>query len=245
MLGNTTVIQYKPPFRINQTKKLAFSSQEDLLEIKGVKIPKENFDGKELKSLKGIKLPRELPLEAGLLELSAVKDGLCDKGYNIKMNQNNSFHAVNNFIYEVHKIPLLKNRNLVNVLGRGENSIKIDIGKNPKTKEDEVLKLSLFPNYPKALGRDVENFDLPIIDAGSKKPGGEDKVHWCIQPKAKTEGIKFEHVQEMRRKIERFDYNAAQISKNQLGFYKGKLFLLDPECAKVKKENRIPCKFYF
>lgn len=100
-----------------------------------------------------------------------------------------------------------------------------------ETQDGDVLKLTNGNHFP--LNRPVESFDVPI-----KKHGRSGKTHFYIEEKLYQEGLNTGFVQIIKDKICKSGYKPSDLGSNdfhQIGISeKGKLYLLDPECAKYK-----------
>lgn len=220
----------------------AIRETDSELEINGKIIPKENIkfwnhcNEYELISPKNIMLKTPLPVKKGLIKLSELTKDLENNNYTVISSLKENLSLVKDFAGSVHKIDYLKNRDMHKLLNTGSASIAIDIGVNPDTKEKEVLKFSTSPNFPESLGRRFEpSFDLPIFEQGNI-----DGFYYYIQPEANTDEITSEHVKEITKEIENKGYESfdlgsspVEMAKEQVMMYKGRPYLIDPECARL------------
>ena len=129
------------------------------------------------------------------------------------------------FIKEVSKNDEVANKLVKKYLCKGSAALVFE------TPEGEILKLTLGNHFP--LNRPVESFDVPVYE--HKKSG---KVHCYLEEKLYQHGLSDVFVDEVKNYIREkgyrtFDFYDGDI--NQIGLSKeGKLYLLDPECAKYK-----------
>ena len=129
------------------------------------------------------------------------------------------------FIKEVSKNDEVANKLVKKYLCKGSAALVFE------TPEGEILKLTLGNHFP--LNRPVESFDVPVYE--HKKSG---KVHCYLEEKLYQHGLSDVFVDEVKNHIREkgyrtFDFYDGDI--NQIGLSKeGKLYLLDPECAKYK-----------
>lgn len=100
-----------------------------------------------------------------------------------------------------------------------------------ETNDDKILKLTTVNHFP--LNRPTEDFDVPIYEKGEIG-----KIHFYLEEKLYQHGLSEPFVQEIKERIKNKGYRTFDIYDgdiNQIGLSKdGKLYLLDPECAKYK-----------
>lgn len=129
------------------------------------------------------------------------------------------------FIKNVAKDELLSSNKVKKYVQKGSSAIAFE------TPDGDILKLSIGNHFP--LNRPHENFDVPI-----KKQGRSGKVFYYLEEKLYQHGLSEGFVEVMREKIKAegykpFDFYDYDI--HQIGLSKdGKLYLLDPECARYK-----------
>lgn len=133
--------------------------------------------------------------------------------------------TVDIFIKELSKNKTLLQQPVKKYIGKGSAAIVFE------TPEGNVLKLTLGNHFP--MNRPVESFDVPVYE--HSKSG---KVHCYIEEKLYQHGLCDAFVEEVKRSIRKKGYRTFDIYDGdvfQIGFSKeGKLYLLDPECAKYK-----------
>lgn len=100
-----------------------------------------------------------------------------------------------------------------------------------ETQDGKILKLSIGNHFP--MNRPHETFDVPVYAKG--KIG---KMHYYLEEKLFQHGLSQEFVYDVKQAIKQkgyktfdfYDYDIQQIGISR----DGKLYLLDPECAKYK-----------
>ncbi len=119
----------------------------------------------------------------------------------------------------------LANTQIKGFVAKGSNALVFE------TSDGKILKLTTGNHFP--LNRPQEDFDVPIYEKG--KIG---KIHYYLEEKLYQHGLSEPFVQEIKEKIKNKGYKTFDIydgDTNQIGLSKdGKLYLLDPECAKYK-----------
>ena len=129
------------------------------------------------------------------------------------------------FIKETAKDTKLSSQRVCHLVGRGSTAAAFE------TQDGKILKLSVGNHFP--MNRPHESFDVPLYEKG--KVG---QVYYYIEEKLYQHGLSPEFVQDVKLAIKQkgyktFDFYDYDIQ--QIGISKdGKLYLLDPECAKYK-----------
>ena len=128
-------------------------------------------------------------------------------------------------VKNVSKNEELSNMKVSKYLGRGSSAIVFE------TLDGNVLKLTTSNHFP--LNRPVQNFDVPIY-----KHGKAGNVHYYVEEKLFQHGLSEGFVSIMKEMIKASGLRPNDLMDGdvfQLGMSKeGKLYLLDPECAKYK-----------
>ena len=129
------------------------------------------------------------------------------------------------FAQNVDKNEELAGTKVKKYLIRGSSAVVFE------TPEGDVLKLTSGNHFP--LNRPQEDFDVPII-----KKGKAGKVRYYFEEKLSQRGLSEGFVQEIKEQIKAAGYKCSDLRDYdtfQIGLSeKGKLYLLDPECAKYK-----------
>ena len=129
------------------------------------------------------------------------------------------------FIKELAKNKALSEKPVKNFIAKGTSAFVFE------TPDEKILKLTLKNHLP--MNRPHENFDVPVYE--HFKCG---KIHCYLEEKLYQHGLSDGFVKEMKNSIKKTGYRTFDICEgdvNQIGFSKdGKLYLLDPECAKYK-----------
>ncbi len=129
------------------------------------------------------------------------------------------------FIKEVSKNSNLASKKVERFLAKGTSAIVF------LTPDDNILKLTLGNHYPN--NRPHENFDVPVFEKG--KSG---KIYYYLEEKLYQHGLSENFVKQIKDNIRSSGYRPFDIydeDVNQIGLSKtGKLYLLDPECARYK-----------
>lgn len=129
------------------------------------------------------------------------------------------------FIKETSKNTELSSQKVVCLVGHGSTAAAYE------TPDGKILKLSIGNHFP--MNRPHESFDVPLYAKG--KIG---KMHYYLEEKLYQHGLSKEFVEDVKQAIKQkgyktFDFYDYDIQ--QIGISKdGKLYLLDPECAKYK-----------
>lgn len=141
-----------------------------------------------------------------------------------KISKNGDEFA-NIFIEKVSSDSFLASQNVKSYLNRGSAAIVFE------TSDGQILKLTEGSHFP--LNRPHESFDVPIYEKG--KIG---KIHYYLEEKLYQHGLSKPFVDTIKERIKNKGYRTFDIFDgdiNQIGLSKdGKLYLLDPECAKYK-----------
>ena len=126
------------------------------------------------------------------------------------------------FIKETSKDTELSSQKVRCLVGRGSTAAAFE------TPEGKILKLSIGNHFP--MNRPHESFDVPLYAKG--KIG---KIHYYIEEKLYQHGLSPEFVDIVKQAIKQKGYKTYDYDVQQIGISKdGKLYLLDPECAKYK-----------
>ena len=129
------------------------------------------------------------------------------------------------FIKEVARNKNLSAKPVKKFITTGSSAIVFE------TPDEKILKLTLGNHFP--MNRPHEGFDVPVYE--HTKSG---KVHCYIEEKLYQHGLSEIFVEEIKNCIKKKGYRTFDIYDgdiNQIGISKdGKLYLLDPECAKYK-----------
>lgn len=129
------------------------------------------------------------------------------------------------FIKETSKDTELSSQKVRCLVGRGSTAAAFE------TPEGKILKLSIGNHFP--MNRPHESFDVPLYAKG--KIG---KIHYYIEEKLYQHGLSPEFVDIVKQAIKQKGYKTFDFydyDVQQIGISKdGKLYLLDPECAKYK-----------
>ena len=129
------------------------------------------------------------------------------------------------FIKAVSKNERLTNIKIKKFIAQGTSAIVFE------TQDNRILKLTIGNHFP--LNRPTEDFDVPIYE--KEKIG---KIHYYLEEKLYQHGLSEPFVEEIKEQIKKKGYRPFDIydgDVNQIGISKnGKLYLLDPECAKYK-----------
>lgn len=129
------------------------------------------------------------------------------------------------FIKNVSKDEVLSSNKIKKYVQKGSSAIAFE------TPQGDILKLTIGNHFP--MNRPQADFDVPII-----KKGRAGKVYYYLEEKLMQHGLSEGFVDIIREKIKAegfkpydlYDYDIHQIGMSQ----DGKLYLLDPECAKYK-----------
>lgn len=129
------------------------------------------------------------------------------------------------FIKNVAKDEVLSSNKVKKYVQKGSSAIAFE------TPDGDILKLSIGNHFP--MSRPQENFDVPI-----KKQGRSGKVFYYLEEKLYQHGLSEGFVEVIREKIKENGYRPSDLDDydiHQIGMSKdGKLYLLDPECARYK-----------
>lgn len=115
-----------------------------------------------------------------------------------------------------------KDIKITQLIGNGTGSTVFDIGDN------KVLKVSGQNIFKRDCDKEI---DVPFTR-------GElpNRVYWCKQDKADTKNVTTDDLLDLMIKIEDAGYETRDISDDsdgQAGWYKGKILLIDSECAAI------------
>lgn len=140
-----------------------------------------------------------------------------------KIKSNNS--NIDVFIKAVSSSEKLANTKIKKFIMQGSRAIVFE------TDDNKILKLTKGNHFP--LNRPAEDFDVPIYEKG--KIG---KIHYYLEEELYQHGLSEPFVDTIKERIKNKGYRTFDIFDgdiNQIGLSKdGKLYLLDPECAKYK-----------
>ena len=145
-----------------------------------------------------------------------------------QQEQKNLFEKNSKFDKLITKIKTneeLSNIEIIKELPKGSSALVFE------TADGNILKITKDNHFPQ--NRPHENFDVPIFKKG--KIGG---LYYYIEEKLYQHGLSEEFTRIIKDKIVEAGYKPFDIwdsDINQIGFSKdGKLYLLDPECARFK-----------
>ena len=129
------------------------------------------------------------------------------------------------FIKELAKNKDLSAKPVKKFVGKGSTAFVFE------TPDEKILKLTLGNHFP--LNRPIESFDVPLYE--HQKSG---KIHYYLEEKLYQHGLSDVFVENIKNTIKKKGYRTFDIHTgdvNQIGLSKdGKLYLLDPECARYK-----------
>ncbi len=129
------------------------------------------------------------------------------------------------FIHEVIKNHEISSVKVVKFVGKGSSAVVFE------TEDGNILKLTTGNHFP--LNRPIEDFDTPIF-----KKGKIGKIRYYFEEKLYQHGLTNGFVDIVRDMIKQKGYKTYDLYDmdiQQIGISKeGKLYLLDPECAKYK-----------
>lgn len=132
---------------------------------------------------------------------------------------------IDEFVKDVSKSRELANTEVSGYIGKGTSAIVFE------TPEGKVLKLTRGNHFP--MNRPQQSFDVPIYAKG--KIG---KIYFYLEEKLNQRGLGEGFVQIMRDMIKNSGFKPQDMYDGdifQIGLSKeGRLYLLDPECAKYK-----------
>lgn len=129
------------------------------------------------------------------------------------------------YINNIEKSPELAETKISKRIGSGSSAIVYE------TEDGDVLKLTKFQHYP--IFRPQEDFDVPI-----KKHGKSGRIHYYFEEKLFQHNLNEGFVRLIKDMIIDKGYRIHDLGDfdiHQIGMTKdGKLYLLDPECARFK-----------
>lgn len=129
------------------------------------------------------------------------------------------------FIKEILANKELSSTQVIDFCGNGSSAIAFEMP------DEKVIKFTDGNHFP--FGRPKESFDVPIYKEGKLKT-----IHYYIEEKLFQHGIDDGFVSIMKDIIKEKGYKTSDLGSSdihQLGISKnGKLYLLDPECARCK-----------
>ncbi|MBO6087142.1 hypothetical protein J6P92_02215 [bacterium] len=129
------------------------------------------------------------------------------------------------YIQNIEKSPELAQTKIAKRISEGASAIVFE------TEGGDVLKLTKFRHYP--FLRPQEDFDVPV-----KKHGKVGRIHYYIEEKLYQHNLNEGFVRIVKGMIRDKGYRVYDLSDfdtHQIGMSKdGKLYLLDPECARFK-----------
>ena len=125
------------------------------------------------------------------------------------------------------------NMKFIRYLGSGNTAMALE------NTEGKVLKLSARNQF--GFDRKPEKFDARVYENGTT----EDGYYYYIQEKCDRSRIKQEHIDKISQMIEDSGYNPFDMSEDQIGIAgDGKVYLIDPECARDDKAIELMEKRY-
>ena len=129
------------------------------------------------------------------------------------------------YINSINKNQKLAQTKITKKIGEGSSAIAYE------TEDGDILKLTRERHYP--LLRPHEDFDVPI-----KKQGKSGKIYYYFEEKLYQHNLNEGFTQQVIDMIKDKGYRVYDFDKydtHQIGISKdGKLYLLDPECARFK-----------
>ena len=132
---------------------------------------------------------------------------------------------VESFLNDLEKKKELLETKIVNVSGYGTRAIAFE------TKDGDILKITRKNHFPK--NRPQEHFDVPIFIKGHKG-----KTYYYLEEKLSQKSLPDNAAEYIQKQIESLGYKTFDFSaKSNFQIGKdvcGKLYLLDPECARSK-----------
>ncbi len=161
--------------------------------------------------------------------LSRVLRDIQKNERNIIKKYTGSFNTINTnvdeFINSVDKDKNLASKKIRKFLSRGASAFAFE------TEDNKILKLTLSNHFP--MNRPIQEFDVPIYERG--KIG---KTFYYLEEKLFQHGLSDAFVlivKDMIKKAGFKPYDLGDSDIHQIGMSsKGKLYLLDPECARYK-----------
>lgn len=129
------------------------------------------------------------------------------------------------YIHNIEKSPELAETKILKRIGSGSSAIVYE------TEDGDILKLTKYRHYP--IFRQQEDFDVPI-----KKQGKAGKIHYYFEEKLYQHNLNEVFVRLIKDMIRDKGYEIYDLGDfdiHQIGMTKdGRLYLLDPECARFK-----------
>ena len=163
---------------------------------------------------------------ANIFAFRALKNPIrLDEALYAKKIDNKDFDLEDVFIKEISKNEELASTPIIDLIGQGSCAIAFE------TKDGRVLKMTRGSHFP--LGRKQEDFDVPIY-----KQGKIGKINYYIEEKLMQHDMPEEFLYIMQdmiveKGLEPYDLEFG--STRQIGLSsEGKLYLIDPECARHK-----------
>lgn len=130
-----------------------------------------------------------------------------------------------NFIQNIEQSPELAQTKIEKRIASGFSALVYE------TEDGDILKLTKYEHYP--MFRPQEDFDVPI-----KKHGKAGKIHYYFEEKLYQHNLNECFVKIIKKMIENKGYKTwdlGDFDTHQIGMSKdGKIYLLDPECARYK-----------
>lgn len=144
----------------------------------------------------------------------------CERSYPFNTNG-----MLNIFVKELEKNAEISAIPVKRYLGKGSSAIVFE------TLYGDVLKLTEGSHFP--LRRPIEDFDVPIY-----KMGKIGKIRYYVEEKLFQHGLSEGFVSQVAETIKAKGYKVSDLGSfdiHQIGISNdGKLYLLDPECARYK-----------
>lgn len=129
------------------------------------------------------------------------------------------------FVKKILKNKELASTPIVDLCGFGSSAVAFE------TADEKVLKFTEGSHFP--FGRPRESFDVPIYKEGKIK-----RIHYYLEEKLYQHGLTDGFISIIKDEIRQKGYRVSDLGSNdiqQIGMSKsGKLYLLDPECARCK-----------
>ncbi|MBQ8459597.1 hypothetical protein IJ541_05800 [bacterium] len=154
-----------------------------------------------------------------------LDQAILERVYSQRQNNNCNGISFDTFFKNV-----IKDKNVASImvkkyLGNGVAAIVFE------TANGDILKLTKGNHFPQ--GRPHENFDVPIF-----RQGNIGKIFYYLEEKLMQHDLNYGFVKQIKDMIRKCGYKPSDLGDfdiHQIGLSKdGKLYLIDPECAKYK-----------
>lgn len=158
--------------------------------------------------------PKAIPLQKAIQKLQVAEEGTVP-----------ILESDDSFVKEIKKDKEISSIKVTKLIGKGSSSIAFE------TESGDIIKLTRGNHFP--FNRPHEEFDVPVLKSG--KIG---KIRYYIEEKLYQHGLSDGFVAIVKAKIKEKGYKTYDFYDSdihQIGISKdGKLYLLDPECARYK-----------